>query len=462
MDRAQSARDGRSAFPADFAWGVASASYQIEGSPTADGKGPSVWDMFCRKPGTIWGGQNGDVACDGYRRWREDVRLMAELGIRAYRFSVSWPRVLPEGTGAVNERGLDFYRRLVDGLLEAGIEPWLTLFHWDYPLALYHRGGWLNRDSVAWFAEYASAVAGALSDRVSHWMTLNEPQCFIGLGLQTGYHAPGDRLRFDEVLRAGHHALLAHGRGVQAIRAAARSPVSVGMAPVGAIAMPAEESAADIEAARRSTFAVVRRDCFSTSWWLDPVFLGRYPQDGLDLFAEAAPRVATEDLRIIAQPLDFCGVNIYHGSFVRAGAGGAPEEVPLPPGYPKTSFEYWPITPTCLYWGPRFLHERYRLPVVITENGHQNVDIVSLDGKVHDPQRIDYLHRHLRELSRAHRDGIPLKGYFQWCFTDNFEWAYGDSSRNGIVFTEYATQARIPKDSAYWYREVIRTNGEGL
>jgi beta-glucosidase len=462
MHDVPAAKAGRPSFPADFAWGVASASYQIEGSPTADGKGPSVWDMFCRKPGAIWGGQTGDVACDGYRLWREDVRLLKELGIKAYRFSLSWPRVLPEGTGAVNPKGLDFYSRLVDGLLEAGVAPWVTLFHWDYPLALYHRGGWLNRDSAQWFAEYASQAARALSDRVSHWMTLNEPQCFIGLGLQTGYHAPGDRLRLDEVLRAGHHALLAHGRGVQAIRAAAPSPVAIGMAPVGVIAMPAAETAADIEAARRATFSVVRRDCFSTSWWLDPVFRGAYPKEGLSLFGDAAPRVAPADMKTIAQPLDFCGINIYHGSFVQAGPGGGPEDVPLPPGYPKTAFDYWPITPACLYWGPRFLHERYGLPVVITENGHQNVDVVALDGKVHDPERIDYLHRHLKELSRAHADGVPVGGYFQWCFTDNFEWAYGDSSRNGIVFTEYPTQARIPKDSAYWYRDVIRTNGAGL
>jgi beta-glucosidase len=453
---------GDDAFPRTFAWGVASASYQVEGSPNADGKGPSVWDMFCRKPGAVWGGQTGDTACDGYRRWREDVALMKELGIRAYRFSISWPRVLPEGTGAVNRRGLDFYRAFVDGLREAGIEPWVTLFHWDYPLALYHRGGWLNADSPGWFAEYATTVAAALSDRVTHWMTMNEPQCFIGLGHQSGIHAPGDRLALDEVLRAGHHGLLAHGRGVQAIRAAARGPASIGMAPVGVVAMPAAETAADIEAARRATFSVVRRDCFSTSWWLDPVFLGRYPEDGLALFGAAAPRVRVGDMDTIAQPLDFCGVNIYHGSIVRAGPGGVPEDVPLPPGYPKTAFDHWPITPTCLYWGPRFLHERYGLPVVVTENGHQNVDVVSLDGKVHDPERIDYLHRHLRELSRAHHDGVPVGGYFQWCFTDNFEWNHGDSSRNGIVFTDYATQARIPKDSAYWYREVIRANGAGL
>jgi beta-glucosidase len=454
--------DATSAFPREFAWGVAAAAYQVEGAAAEDGRGPSVWDMLCGKPGAIWGGQTGAVACDHYHRWREDVALMKELGIRAYRFSLSWSRILPEGTGAVNAKGLDFYRSLVDGLLEAGIEPWVTLFHWDYPLTLYHRGGWLNRESASWFAEYAAVGARALSGQVRHWMTLNEPQCFIGLGHQVGIHAPGDRLRFDEVLRAGHHALLAHGRGVQAIRAEAGTGAVVGMAPVGIIRMPATEGAADVAAARRGTMSVTRKDCFSNTWWLDPVFLGQYPEDGLALFADAAPRVESGDMATIAQPLDFCGVNIYNGSTVRAGEGGAPVEVPLPAGYPKTTFDYWPITPGALYWGPRFLHERYRLPIIITENGHQNADIVSLDGKVHDPQRIDYLHRYLRELKRASADGVPVRGYFQWCFTDNFEWQMGDSSRNGIVFTDYADQRRIPKDSAFWYRDVIRTNGRDL
>jgi beta-glucosidase len=449
-------------FPPGFAWGVASASYQIEGAPKADGKGPSVWDMFCDKPGAIWGGQRGDVACDHYNRWQEDVALMRELGIPAYRLSLSWPRILPEGTGAVNPKGLDFYRRLLDALREAGIEPWVTLFHWDYPLSLYHRGGWLSPDSAGWFADYASVVARAIGDRVGHWMTMNEPQCFIGHGLHTGCHAPGDRLRFDEVLRAGHHALLGHGRAVQAIRAGAGAAVKVGFAPIGEIRLPATESPGDVAAARAATFAVPRRECFTTTWWMDPVYLGSYPEDGLALFGEAAPRVGADDMATIAQPLDFIGANIYHGAFVRAGRDGTIEDVPLPAGYPRTSYDNWPITPSCLYWGPRFLHERYTLPVVITENGHQNVDIVSLDGAVHDPQRIDYLHRHLREMRRAAADGIPVAGYFQWCFTDNFEWQLGDSSRNGIVFTDYVTQRRIPKDSAYWYREVIRTNGAGL
>jgi beta-glucosidase len=451
-----------SGFPASFTWGVASAAYQVEGAPLEDGKGPSVWDMFCRKPGAVWRGQNGDIACDHYHRYREDVALLRELGIPAYRFSISWPRVLPEGVGQVNQKGIDFYQRLVDALVEAGIQPWVTLFHWDYPLALYRRGGWLNRDSADWFAEYAALLAERLSDRVTHWMTLNEPQCFIGLGLQDGYHAPGDRLRFDEVLLAGHHALLAHGRAVQAIWASARSKPSIGFAPVGVTCMPATEAPADVEAARQSMFSVTRADCFLNTWWMDPIFLGRYPEDGLALYGDAAPRVRAGDMQTIAQPLDFFGVNIYHGTFVRAGADGAPESVPLPPGYPKTTQDFWPITPAALYWGPKLFYERYGLPVVITENGQQNADVVSLDGRVHDPQRIDFLQRYLRELRRACTEGVPIRGYFQWCFTDNFEWAMGDAIRVGIVFTDYPTQRRIPKDSAYWYRDVIRSNGTNL
>jgi beta-glucosidase len=449
-------------FPGDFAWGVASSAYQVEGASRVDGKGPSVWDMFCGKPGAIWGGQTGDVACDHYYRWREDVQVMRELGIKAYRFSLSWPRVLPEGVGAVNPKGMDFYSRLVDGLLEAGIEPWVTLFHWDYPLALYHRGGWLNGDSPAWFAEYAGKVIQALSDRVTHWMTLNEPQCFIGLGLQTGLHAPGDRLRFNEVLLAAHHTLLAHGLAVQAIRSGARTAPVVEIAPVGNTRMPATETPADIEAARQSMFTVTSKDCFANTWWMDPIFFGHYPEDGLSLFGDAVPPIHAGDMHTISEPLDFLGVNIYNGVFMRAGIDGRPESVPLPPGYPKTSFDYWPVTPEALYWGPRFFYARYGRRIVITENGHQNIDIVSLDGKVHDPQRIDYLHRFLRQLKRACTDGIPVRGYFQWSFTDNFEWIYGDASRNGIVFLDYVNQGRIPKDSAYWYRDVIMTNGQDL
>ena len=448
------------AFPREFKWGAAAASYQIEGAAFADDKGWSVWDMFCRKPGMVWQGQTGDVACDHFHRYRDDVALMKQIGLQAYRLSVSWPRVLPEGVGKPSERGLEFYDRLVDELLGAGIEPWITLFHWDYPLSLYHRGGWLNRDSVEWFGEFADAVARRLSDRVRHWMTLNEPQVFIGAGHHEGRHAPGDRLRFSEVLRAGHHCLMAHGRAVQAIRAASAQPVRVGFAPVGLAKLPFSNSPADIEAARQATFAVDAESAWTNSWWMDPVFLGHYPEQGLRYFAEQAPRIEAGDLELINQPIDFCGVNIYQGQTVRAGDAG-PEVVPPAVGFPITAFE-WLVTPEAMYWGPRWFYERYGKPIVITENGISVRDWVSLDGQVHDPARIDFVERHLLELRRAIGDGVPVDAYFHWSFIDNFEWAHGYKHRFGLVYCDYPSQKRILKDSAHWYERVIASHGASL
>lgn len=448
-------------FPKDFVWGVATASYQIEGTPAAAGGGESVWDMFCRRPGVIWDGSSGAVACDHYNRWREDVALMKELGVKGYRFSIAWPRVMPEGTGAVHAAGLDFYDRLVDALLEAGIQPWATLYHWDLPYELYCRGGWLNPESPAWFERYAEVVVDRLSDRVRHWMTLNEPQCFIGLGLQNGQHAPGDKLGWREVLRAGHHALLAHGRAVQVIRGRAKATPLVGYAPVGAVASPASDSLADIEAARTAMFRIAERTAWNNTWWLDPVFRGEYPEDGLSVFGDDAPRVRPGDMETIRQPLDFFGANIYNSGAVRAGVDGAPESVPHPLGIGRTMY-HWGVTPEALYWGPRFYHERYGLPIVITENGVATSDWVAADGTVPDAQRIDFLRRYLRELERAGADGVPLLGYFQWSFMDNFEWQEGYKQRFGLVYVDYQTQRRVVKASGRWYAELIRANGANL
>jgi len=448
------------AFPRDFVWGAAAASYQIEGAAYEGDKGLSTWDMFSKKPGMVWNGQSGDIACDHFHRYAEDVALMKQIGLGAYRLSISWPRVLPEGIGRVSESGLDFYDRLVDELLAAGITPWVTLFHWDYPLSLYHRGGWLNRDTVEWFGEFAHLIAKKLSDRVSNWMTLNEPQVFIGAGHHEGRHAPGDRLRFAEVLLAGHHALLAHGRSVQAIRAASARPARIGFAPVGLSKIPASESAADLAAAREACFAVDAETAWTNSWWMDPVFLGSYPEQGLRFFGAQAPEVRAGDLELISQPVDFCGVNIYQGQHVRAGAHG-PEPVPPPVGYPITAFE-WLVTPEAMYWGPRLFWERYKKPIVITENGISSRDWVSLDGKVHDAARIDFTERHLVELRRALADGVPIEAYFHWSFIDNFEWAHGYKHRFGLIYCDYPTQRRILKDSALWYRDVIAANGANL
>jgi beta-glucosidase len=445
-------------FPTGFHWGVATSSYQIEGAVAEEGKGPSVWDVFCHKEGMIWQGHTGDVACDHYHRFCEDVALMGQIGVQAYRLSVCWPRVLPDGVGRVNAPGLAFYDRLVDALLQEGITPYVTLFHWDYPFALYRRGGWLNRDSADWFAQYVEVVVRALSDRVRQWVTLNEVQVFIVAGHQGGWHAPGDGLPLKDVLLAGHHALLAHGRAVQAIRANARTPAQVGYAPVGVVKIPASDRAEDIEAARVGMFSIRERRAWNNSWWMDPVLHGRYPLDGLELYGADAPRPASGDLATISERIDFFGVNIYQGSQVRAGPDGQPQQLPWGPGHPITGSD-WPVTPEALYWGSRFLYERYSLPIVITENGLSCRDWVSLDGKVHDPQRIDFVTRYLRQLYRVIEDGVPVRGYFYWSLLDNFEWADGYKQRFGLVHVDFSTQQRTLKDSAHWYRALIASNG---
>lgn len=448
-------------FPTDFAWGAASAAYQIEGAAFEDGRGLSVWDMFCRRPNAVWEGQSGEVSCDHYHHYREDVALMQSLGIKAYRLSISWPRVLPEGTGRVNPKGLAFYDALIDALLEAGITPWVTLYHWDMPYELYCRGGWLNPESANWFAEYARLMAEHFSDRVTHWMTLNEPQCFLQEGHREGTHAPGDQLNWPEVLLAAHHVLLAHGKSMQALRASAQQPLKIGFAPVGETCMPATETPADIEAARLAMFSIFDWNLWNNTWFADPVLLGHYPEDGLVFYGKAVPDFPPADMDIIRQPLDFYGMNTYRGAFVRVGSIGIPEEAPLPLGYPQTSYN-WQITPECLYWGPRFFWERYHLPIVVTENGLANADWIAEDVGVHDPQRIDYTRRHLRQLKQAIEDGVPVEGYFHWSIMDNFEWAQGYRQRFGLIYVDYPSSKRIPKDSAQWYKRVIATNGEKL
>ncbi|HPB30164.1 MAG TPA: GH1 family beta-glucosidase [Candidatus Sumerlaeota bacterium] len=445
-------------FPETFAWGAAAASYQIEGAAFEDGKGLSVWDVVCRRPGKIWSGNTGDVGCDHYHNYEEDVRLMKEIGLRAYRLSISWPRVIPGGVGAVNPKGLAFYDRLVDKLLENHISPWITLFHWDYPQALYLKGGWLNRDSADWFADYAAVIVDALSDRVSRWMPQNEPQCFIGMGHHTGEIAPCLTLSDAEALVAAHHSLLAHGKAVQMIRAQARIRPFIGCAPVGNVCIPETKDPGGIEAARKEMFSCNKRGFWSNTWFADPLFLGKYPEDGLDVFGSDMPFVPDGDMEIIRQPLDFFGVNIYGGRVVRATDDGGIVEVPPQDGPPLTA-TLWNVVPEALYWGPRFFYERYGLPIVITENGMAGCDWIHVDGCVHDPQRIDFMSRYLDQYRRAITDGVKAEGYFVWSIMDNFEWMQGFKCRFGIIHVDYATKKRVLKDSALWYRAVIASNG---
>ena len=383
---------------------------------------------------------------------------MGDIGLSAYRLSISWPRVLPHGVGQVNETGLAFYDRLVDALLENGVQPWVTLFHWDFPYALYCQGGWLNRDSANWFAEYTAVIVDRLSDRVSHWMTLNEPQCFIGLGHQTGEHAPGLKLGFADILLAIHHSLLAHGKSVQTIRAHAKQKPTIGAAPVGFVKIPASKDPETIEAARSGMFSIRGKDCWNNTWFADPMILGEYPQDGMNLFKNEMPPIHPGDLATICQPLDFYGVNVYHGQTVRASKKGGFIPTPSEDGHALTTM-LWEITPDALYWGPRFLYERYKLPIVVTENGMANCDWIHQDGKVYDPQRIDFLSRYLQSYGRAVKEGVESKGYFLWSIMDNFEWAFGYRQRFGIIYVDYPTQRRVLKESAHWYSQVIQSNG---
>ncbi len=450
-------------WPPGFVWGAAAASYQIEGSTQGvDGCGDSVWDLCCRRAGFVKGGAHGFTACDHYRRFRDDIALMRDLSLQAYRLSIMWPRIMPEGTGRINEKGLAFYDRLVDELLSSGIAPWITLFHWDYPAALYYRGGWLNADSPRWFEDYTRVIVDRLSDRVSNWFTLNEPACFIGLGHQDGIHAPGLKLSHGEVNRAWHHALLAHGRAVRVIREASKSPSpNVGFAPCFRTCIPASNDPADIEAARRSMFEIKERNLFYATWNLDPCFGRGYPEDGRRVWGDGGPEVKEGDLEMIAQNLDFIGLNIYQSSLVKAGPDGEPVEIPYSRHHPRTLLD-WPVTPDALRWATKFLYEYYRKPVLITENGLALNDWVSLDGHVHDPTRIDFLRGYLRGLKVSLDEGIPVAGYFHWSIMDNFEWAEGYAPRFGLIHVDYTTYKRTIKDSGRWYREVIQSRGEDI
>jgi beta-glucosidase len=446
-------------FPDGFVWGASTSAYQIEGGHDADGKGPSVWDAISRKPGAVLNTDRGDVACDHYHRWREDVALMKDMGLKAYRFSISWSRVLPEGTGRVNEAGLGFYERLVDALVEAGITPFVTMYHWDIPLELHRRGGWMNRESAAWFEAYAALIVRRLGPRVTRWITINEPQCFWNMGYSDQLRGVANAgLAHAEALEVTHNVLRAHGRGAAAARGLSAPGTLIGWAPVGVTYHPATDAPADVEATRTRMMTVRANDMWSNTWYNDPVVFGHYPEDGLRANHAVMPRVMPGDMEEIRQPIDFLGLNIYQSNPIKAGPNGQPEEVPHAPGVARTRFG-WPITPQCLYWGPRFIAERYRLPVYMTENGYSGADAISLDARCHDPQRIDFYARYLRELRRCIADGTDIRGYFAWSLLDNFEWREGYEQRFGLVHIDYATGARTPKDSAYFYSRVTRTNG---
>ncbi len=450
-------------FSEDFVWGVADSACQVEGRTPEDGSGASVWDTFCDNGGVYEGHRIG-LACDRVHRYKEDFALMKALGIKSYRFSVSWARILPNGVGEVNPQGIAFYKDMIREMKKNGIEPFFTMFHWEYPQALQDRGGWLNPDSVEWFAEYAKVIAENFSEDCTYFFTMNEPQCFVGLGHLSGVHAPGQKLPLKDTFQIAHNALKAHGAAVINLRKYAKKPILVGYAPTCSVQLPATETPEDIEAAREVYFGLrnpMDNWTWNVSWFSDPVFLGKYPEEGLKRFAEYLPEITEEDMKLISQPLDFMGQNVYNGNYVRRGEDGSVEYLPHYYGFPKTATQ-WPVTPECLYWSCRFLYERYHMPIYITENGMACHDYVSLDGRVHDADRINFLERYIAQIQRAVDEGIAIKGYFLWTFMDNFEWSSGYSDRFGIVYVDFRTQKRIVKDSAYWYRDVVLSNGRSL
>ncbi|WP_256107117.1 GH1 family beta-glucosidase [Streptomyces sp. ODS05-4] len=438
------------ALPPDFAWGTATSAYQIEGAVAEDGRAPSIWDTFSHTPGKVDGGDHGDTACDHYHRWPEDIALMRHLGANAYRFSTAWPRIVPGGDGPVNARGLDFYDRLVDGLLEAGIAPSLTLYHWDLPQALQDRGGWTVRDTAHHLAGYASAVAERLGDRVHHWATLNEPLCSAWIGHLEGRMAPGTT-DLTAAVRASYHLLLGHGLAAQAIRAAAPD-AQVGIVNNLSTVAPASDRPEDLAAARRV-------DGHTNRWWLDPVHGRGFPADMLEVYGVELPE-QPGDPAVIAAPLDWLGLNYYFPAVVADDPDGpAPYARQVDrPGVPVTRMG-WEIDAGGIETLLLRLTEEYGARrLYVTENGSAYPDTVRADGTVDDPERADYLERHLAACARAVRKGVPLAGYFAWSLLDNFEWAYGYDKRFGLVHVDYATQRRTVKGSGHRYADVIRAH----
>lgn len=447
-------------FPAEFLWGASTAAYQIEGAWDEDGKGESIWDAALHNGKvTAVHRENGDTACDHYHRFREDVELMRKIGLKAYRFSISWSRVLPQGIGQVNPKGLDFYRALCKELRQAGIEPIVTLYHWDLPQALDELGGWQNDNSPDWFAAYVSVVVEALKDDVRYFLTFNEPQLITEMGHVLCVHAPARKLDNRSLCAVTKNILLAHGQAVKILRRSIPG-VKVGLSPTGDVEIPCSEDPAEVERAYAASMSLKGMFTSANTWWADPIFLGQYPEGAAKMLGSDMYTLTDEQWELVSQRLDFYGFNCYQGASDRQRNLNGYEGTAYQ-GSPRVSMG-WKVAPECLYWSCRFFHRRYGLPLLITENGCTNADWIHLDGKVHDPQRIDFVKRYLRQVGRACAEGLPVWGYSYWSFLDNFEWASGYDRRYGLVYVDFRDQRRILKDSAFWYADVIASGGESV
>ena len=448
-NRPEPAAPARSDFASDFLWGCATSSYQIEGAGAVDGRVESIWDRFAATPGKVRDGSNGSVACDHYHRWPEDFDIGRDMGLNAYRFSIAWPRIFGEPGGQPNQKGLDFYSRLVDGMLERGLQPWATLYHWDLPQYLQDRGGWANRDTVDAFLEFADAMTHRLGDRVKHWITHNEPWCTAIIGNFEGWHAPG-LTDFKTALQVAHHVLLSHGKAVPLIRAKvpdAKVGIALSLHPLRAASSRPEDLA-----------AMARHDGLRYRWFLDPLHGRGYPQATLDAIGDAAPSVLPGDMEAIAVDTDFLGVNYYFPETIAHAPGHAPLDAKvLPPGEVETTAMGWEVAPQGLAELLLRIEKDYHPgPIYITENGSCYEDSVGADGEIDDVGRRHYLMRHLASLRSAIADGVPVKGYFAWSLLDNFEWAEGYLRRFGLTHIDYDTQQRTLKGSGKWYRSFLR------
>ena len=441
-----------SAFPKNFVWGVATAAPQIEGAAREDGKGLSIWDTFALKPGAVSNGDTLDVACDHYHRYEADLDLMAGMGIRHYRLSIAWPRIVPDGIGSLNAKGVDFYHRLIDACLKRNITPWVTMFHWDLPQALEDKGGWPERIVVDAFADYADEIVKAYGDKVKNWITLNEIAVFLDNGYGVGRHAPGRKEKPELIQQAFHHAVLCHGHGVRAVRQHGGKGARVGLTDNSAVSIPLTETPEDIAAADEN-FAN------RNARILEPIYRGSYGERYLAHTKGWTPKMAANDFELIAQPTDFLGMNIYSGSTVRRGPDGKPQTLAYPKSYPVADSPWLRLNARCMYWGPRQVASVFGVKdVVITENGAGYNDVPPVNGEVFDLHRLEYIRACLREMRRSMHDGAPVSGYFAWSFMDNYEWADGYDRRFGLIYTDFKTQTRTPKASAHWFTRVVKEN----
>jgi beta-glucosidase len=440
-------------FPQGFLWGSATASYQVEGAVKEDGRGPSIWDTFSHIPGKIKNNDTGDVADDHFHRYKEDIALMKALGLKIYRFSIAWPRVFPQGTGTPNPKGLDFYKRMLDELHNAGIEPYCTLFHWDLPQALEDKGGWQSIDTCKAFADYCGYTTGQLNDRITHFMTMNELDSFIELGYGNGTFAPGLKVSEAKLAQARHYSVLGHGMAVQAIRAATKPGTKIGVAQDATATTPVIENEANIRAAHTA----LREQ---NAEYLTVIMEGKYTDAYLKKLGADAPKFTPEELKIISSPIDFVGLNIYRPSYVRAADNALGYVVvPDPSSFPHMYSQWIDVGPQAMYWLPKLVADVWGVKeLYITENGCSSDDKVAADGHIYDSDRVMYLRNYLGQLQRATTDGVPVKGYFLWSLLDNFEWADGYSKRFGITYVDFKTQKRTPKLSYDFYREVVARN----